>query len=106
MSSLLTFIWAVLTSWFGLIGAATIVAAIVQYLLNQYFLPKAWIAAGIILFFVASYQTWYDQRASYMTERCKVQKFEDRSAAKNQLAWPGHSLSSELHRSPWRYPGF
>jgi hypothetical protein len=86
MSNFLTFVWGVITSWFGLIGAATIVAGVIQYLTKTYFRPKAWIAAGIILYFIASYQTWLDQRTSYMAERCKVEKFEDRSAAKDQLA--------------------
>lgn len=40
----------------------------------------------MICLFIASYQAWSDQRASYLAERCKIEKFEKRSAAKNQLA--------------------
>jgi hypothetical protein len=86
MSNFLTFIWAVITSWVGLVGAASIFSVIIQYLLKIYILPSAWIALGAILLFVSSYEAWLDKHASYMAERCKIEKYEDRSAAKNQLA--------------------
>ena len=86
LSNFYNFISAVLSSWFTYVGAVVIVAGIIQYWANKRFLPKAWIAVGVICLFLASYQTWSDLRASYLAERCKIEKFENRSAAKNQLA--------------------
>ena len=49
-------------------------------------LPGVWVSAGLAILFIASYQAWVDQRALYMAERCNIEKFRDRSAAKEKLA--------------------
>ena len=86
MPELLTFILAIFSTWLGLIGAVAIVAAVIQFLVKKYFRPGVWVAVGVVLLFIAAYQTWREQRASYMTEKCRVEKFQDRSAAKKKLA--------------------
>jgi hypothetical protein len=86
MANFFNFISAVLSSWFTYVGAVVLVAGVISHLTNKRFLPNVWIAVGVICLFVACYQAWSDQRASYMAERCRIEKFEERSTAKRQLA--------------------
>jgi hypothetical protein len=67
-------------------GVVAISAGIIQHLRGAKFPPIAWIIVGTACLFVAAYQAWLDQRTSYLTERCKIEKFEKRSVAKNELA--------------------
>jgi hypothetical protein len=40
----------------------------------------------VICLFISCYQAWSGQHASYLAERCKIEKFEKRSSAKDTLA--------------------
>ena len=86
MSEPFVFISAVFNNWFTLVGAVAIVAAVIQYFRKKPLQPVVWVVIGMGCLFWASYQAWLDQHASYLAERCKIEKFEKRSTAKNQLA--------------------
>jgi hypothetical protein len=40
----------------------------------------------LIAFFYVGFSVWNDERTTYMAEKCKIEKFEKRSTARNQLA--------------------
>jgi hypothetical protein len=84
----LSFLSAVFNSWFAYLGVATLVVPVIQHLSKGRFHPNPniWKAVGVICLFAACYQAWLDQRASYFAERCKIERLQDRSAERKQLA--------------------
>lgn len=78
---------AVVGHWLTIMtGIVSIVVGLLQYWTSKRFLPSVWIAVGVMILFIASYQAWSEERAAHMAERCKIEKFERRSTAKNTLA--------------------
>jgi uncharacterized membrane protein len=80
MSGMWTFSSAVVGHWLTIMtGIAAILIGLLQYWTNKRLLPPAWIAVGILILFIATYQTWAEERAANLAERCKIEKFEKRS---------------------------
>jgi hypothetical protein len=87
MSGILTFISAVVGHWLTIMtGIASILIGLLQYWTNKRLLPPAWIGVGILILFIATYQSWLEEHGEALNERCNIEKFERRSEEKNQLA--------------------
>jgi hypothetical protein len=87
MSGIWTFISAVVGHWLTIMtGIAAIIIGLLQYWTNKRLLPPAWIAVGTFILFIATYQTWGEERAADLAKQCKIEKVERRSTVKNQLA--------------------
>jgi hypothetical protein len=87
MSGIWAFLSAVVGHWLTIMtGIAAILIGLLQYWTNKRLLPPAWIAVGLFILFIATYQTWAEEHAASLAEQCKIEKAERRSAVKNQLA--------------------
>jgi hypothetical protein len=98
MSALGLYLYAFLPKWWALVSGAALFG--VERFADRY---SPWlrnqldripthvrrfieISLFLLAFFYAGFSAWNDERNTDMAEKCKIEKSEDRSAARNQLA--------------------
>jgi hypothetical protein len=98
MSALGLYLWAFLPKWWALVSGAALLG--VERFADRYspslkkqldripphvrrFLE---ISLFLLAIFYAGFSAWNDERSTSMAEKCKIERSEDRSSARNQLA--------------------